>query len=141
MSADEADYQKYLRNGTAMDEIYSGISLYKNATYVDCTLKQVGLAMLKSNATLMLTKRTYGDASALYSFRTNDPEFGPVQGYELKFYYGNVFVNLLLAGPLGESTLLDVDRYATILEQRLKSACPDCEKAPKCPRKLETENP
>ncbi|MBI5222874.1 hypothetical protein HY990_00475 [Candidatus Micrarchaeota archaeon] len=132
----ERYYEKLDNESRPLNSIYAGLSFYQNMSKMDCQMNSIIKNFRDQNATELKNAVNLGDRSAAFLVNFDDPEnpqAGKISAYEYRFYIGNVFANFELTGPDNTINQADADRYAKIIESKMKNACHNCERAPMCP--------
>ncbi len=121
-----------------LTDVDSAISVYKNASRFPCVQQEVSSYFLNGsgpNFSIIRPTRPFGsgDAAEFHGYFPNDTQSGRgmIEAYELRFYRGNVFVNIEMAGAIGTVNQSEIERFGAIEDQKLVSACGgSCEPAP-----------
>ncbi len=125
----------YFETGDEQLNIYAALSLYKDVARLDCSFERVRSNLLKEGAVEIKNAKKLEQKSVFFKELYKDPKWGEIVLYEVRFYYGNVFANVEIGGPekvKEDISQKKIEKYAAILERRLKKGCPQCEKAPPC---------
>jgi len=132
-AAHEAYFETEERPELPVSSIHATLSVYEDASRMSCIFQELGNRFVLQGGSQIPTSRKFGDESFLFLTYLEEPGVGRFPALQLRFYYGNAFANLEAAGPEGAISPEELESYATLVEQRLKEACPNCDRAPACP--------
>lgn len=126
MATDMTSYAALDPNKALIGVLLANLQIYENAGVLDCRMNDAIEVFTQMGGKPIKTSRKFGDNSHLYLVPVKDQIF---PFHQLSFYYGNVYAELVLGAvesvPV-EQKIQALERYASIVEQRLTEACPQC---------------